>query len=216
VKGRRLVLHGTDTDQSCGDLLYGDYLERKPGSLQSLAAQLGGRIISGPAIHQAPVNSPLPPPRLPPQAHSKGASGTLSSSGSVGGPSNILKPLQDGQSPTSASGRTGSAMLQHNTSSKWLEICIRSSADISILAEIYIAGEHTDKTVFDAIKHHYQMNKPSARFLGRFAYRVTNGGCSVMVRNLLQSPCAALFTSCIEIRTLTIFWSAVPKRQASI
>lgn len=38
--------------QSCGDILYGDYIGATPGSLQGFVAQLRGKVISGPALLQ--------------------------------------------------------------------------------------------------------------------------------------------------------------------
>ncbi|KAG9664006.1 hypothetical protein KCU64_g969, partial [Aureobasidium melanogenum] len=164
---------------SCGDILYGDYLERNPGSLRSLAAELGGRIISGPALNQAPANAQLPSPQTPAATHLKGASSGLSPSGSIGGPANIPR---DGQSPTATGGQKASVVQQHGTGPKWLELCIPSTTGISSLVEIDTSGNCTDKMLFDAIRAQYHENKPSSRWLGRFAYRVMNGGGSVMVR----------------------------------
>lgn len=176
---RNLIPRRVDHDQSCGDKLYGDYLERNPGSLRSLAAELGGRIISGPALNQAPANAPIPSPQTPAAVYLKGAPGGPSPSGSIGGPANIPK---DGQGPTATGGQKAFVVHQHGTGPKWLELCIPSTTGISSLVEIDTSGNCTDKMLFDAIRAQYRENKRSARWLGRFAYRVMNGGGSVMVR----------------------------------
>jgi hypothetical protein len=161
--------------------LFGDYIERKPGSLRSLAAQLGGRIISGPALSQVSANSTSTPPRLPAQAHLKGNTAGVSSNGSNANPIDTPKSTTPGKSPVSAGKQTSTAIQECGTSNKWLELCIRSSTDVSILAEIDIAGNKTDHDVFDAIRVAYQKNKQSARLFNRFNYRVSTGGGSVMV-----------------------------------
>ncbi|KEQ57724.1 uncharacterized protein M437DRAFT_89233 [Aureobasidium melanogenum CBS 110374] len=141
---------------SCGDKLYGDYLERNPGSLRSLAAELGGRIISGPALNQAPANAPIPSPQTPAAVYLKGAPGGPSPSGSIGGPANIPK---DGQGPTATGGQKAFVVHQHGTGPKWLELCIPSTTGISSLVEIDTSGNCTDKMLFDAIRAQYRENK---------------------------------------------------------
>lgn len=47
--------------QSCGDLLYGDFKEGTPGSLQKLAERLGAVILAGPATTSTPSAQPSVP-----------------------------------------------------------------------------------------------------------------------------------------------------------
>jgi hypothetical protein len=67
------------------------------------------------------------------------------------------------------------------TKQEVVRVVLRSSTDVSILAEIDIAGEKTDHDVFGTIRVAYQKNKQSARLFNRFNYRVSTGGGSVMV-----------------------------------
>jgi hypothetical protein len=138
-------------------------------------------VISGPAHSQASAHSTSTPPRPPAQAHLKGNTAGASSNGSSANPINTSKSTTPGQSPVSAGKQTSTATQVSGTSKKWLELCIRSSTDVSILAEVDIAGEKTDHDVFDAIRVAYQKNKQSARLFNRFNYRVSTGGGSVMV-----------------------------------
>jgi hypothetical protein len=138
----------------------------------------------------------------------------VASNGSSANPIDTQKSTNPGQSPVSADKQTSTAIQVSGTSKKWLELCIRSSTDVSILAEIDIAGEKTDHDVFDAIRVAYQKNKQSARLFDRFNYRVSTGGGSVMVCFYCEALNLKHPTLPIELCMLTTSLMAVPKRQA--
>ncbi|KAK0816762.1 hypothetical protein LTR75_003445 [Friedmanniomyces endolithicus] len=148
----------------------------------SLAAELRGRVISGPAILQAPAGPSSTPPQPPSQAHLQGNAPSASSSRSAGPPRQPYAPAQQASTNTAPGGFNAGTTHQTPTANKWLEVCIRSSADISILAEIDIAGAHNDQSVFDAIRYAYVKNRVPARLFGSFAYRIPTGGGPVMFR----------------------------------
>ncbi|KAK0897901.1 hypothetical protein LTR02_010448 [Friedmanniomyces endolithicus] len=148
----------------------------------SLAAELRGRVISGPAILQAPAGPSSTPPQPPSQAHLQGNAPSASSSRSAGPPRQPYAPAQQASTNTAPGGFNAGTTHQTPTANKWLEVCIRSSADISILAEIDIAGAHNDQSVFDAIRYAYVNNRVPARLFGSFAYRIPTGGGPVMFR----------------------------------
>jgi hypothetical protein len=160
------------------------------------------------------MNSTSIPPRPPAQAHLKGTAAGVSSNGSSAGPIDTQTSKKTDQNSVSAGKQTSTAIKTSGTSKKWLELCIRSSTDVSILAEIDIAGDKTDHDVFDAIRVAYLKNKHSARLFNRFNYRVSTGGGSVMVCFYCEASNLKYPTLPIELCMLTSFLGAVPKRQA--
>ncbi|KAI9703440.1 MAG: hypothetical protein M1820_005913 [Bogoriella megaspora] len=155
---------------SCGDALCGDYFERTPGSLQVFAAQLGGRIVSGPAAYAGYSNTPSSLPATPPSAHLRQQAveeGESSQSGSSRTSTGAQQSDNIASSTAIGSRRTAAtaASIQPGAS-KWLELCIRSGPDTHILGEIDIEGWQTDQSVF--------------RRYGKS--RVPNGGIFVQMR----------------------------------
>ncbi|KAL8819082.1 MAG: hypothetical protein Q9191_007811, partial [Dirinaria sp. TL-2023a] len=164
---------------SCGDLMYGDFVEKSQGSLQTLAAQLGGRVISGPAAQGHPSNAPNVP-TVPSQAHMTGRPAGSVSAGGVGQSSGLNQQANIVPHPSAVSSSPNTTMAQQTTRTpKWLELCIRSSPDTYVLGEVDVGGTQTDQTVFKNIKEEYIRRRSSTRLLGGFALRVPNGGVFV-------------------------------------
>ncbi|KAL8838918.1 MAG: hypothetical protein Q9170_001955 [Blastenia crenularia] len=133
---------------TCGDILYGDYVQRSPGSLQNLATQLKGRLIGNHTTSsgQYDASDMPPPPRAPPSAQlsSQASNQGLGHSASQDSVSN-----QHGSSPSQSRtsfDMSSTALIQPELASpKWLELCIRSSPDTYLHEEIDIRGKPTDQ-----------------------------------------------------------------------
>jgi hypothetical protein len=167
--------------QSCGDVLFGDYVERTQGSLQALAVQLGGRVVSGPAslVGGSPsfassVTTPYPT-GLSEQTHeSQQASGSIQDSSAM--------PQSSTNAHQMLTHRASAAIIgtPQATTHRWLELCIRSSPNTYTLGELDIAGTPTDMTVFSEIRKKYQHFR-NTRILNYFDARIPNGGIFVQV-----------------------------------
>ena len=162
--------------------MYGDFIENTQGSLQNLAAQLGGRVISGPATSH-PSNMSNEPPSFPPQAHTADQSWTSALVGNVDTSHDF-----GSESLTQRAGTSDETSIQlvaqyHTAAPQWLELCIRSGPDTYILGELDVAGTQTDQTVFQKISKKYQAGRNSRWFLGFYTLRprVANGGVFVQV-----------------------------------
>ncbi|KAL9055750.1 MAG: hypothetical protein Q9162_003386 [Coniocarpon cinnabarinum] len=163
----------------CGDVLYGDFIGKTPGSLQDLAAELNGRITSGPAA----------------QGTTSAGSGSQQQSlastettvpGAPGSCSHSLDPGETSAAPVWPRIGPGPA---NNTQDhlrtmapKWLELCLLSGPNTFSLGEIDVSGPQTDKSVFDKIRVKYSSERVMARIFARLAFRVPVGGVFV------QSP----------------------------
>ena len=175
------MIDHSNLKQTCGETLYGDYIERTPGSLQRFARELGGQVLSGPAKDTAtPASSSAP--SVPVQAHIREESSSIRLTGS-----NSSQSISDSLSrtvvePGAIEGNLTAASSQNEAPTKWLELCIRSRKDPYLLGEIDVAGKQTDRTVFRKIREKYRRSKVSARLFGRFDLRVPNGATFVQVR----------------------------------
>ncbi|KAL8811659.1 MAG: hypothetical protein Q9200_001629 [Gallowayella weberi] len=193
---------------TCGDILYGDYLERSPGSLQNLVVELGGRVISRPSLERippVPSSSPAPPP---PQVYFQGQSSGSSLVERGQGPnSNRTSNLNEG--PNVNAGAVDVDVIQQPViPPKWLELCIRSSSDTYRLGEIDVSGRQTDQTVFHKIKQKYETSRSTVRLFRRLALRIPNGGVFVQFRkDKLATPRNTVATASVMARP------SVPKPQ---
>ena len=161
--------------------MYGDFIQKSQGSLQNLAAELHGRVVSGPAASSDPTNASNASPSVPSQAHIANHPGTPvpledvhSSRGS--------RPKSFKEQASSDERRTVQPAAPHRTASpQWIELCIRSGPNTYDLGEIDVAGTQTDHTVFEKIRQKYRVSRGIRRLFGIFTPHVVNGGEFVQV-----------------------------------
>ncbi|KAL8799519.1 MAG: hypothetical protein Q9182_005828 [Xanthomendoza sp. 2 TL-2023] len=193
---------------TCGDTLYGDYLEKSPGSLQNLVDELGGQVISRPSLD---CTSGVPSSSLvsnPPQAHLESqSSGSFLEATSQSYISDRVPNVNEG--PIINAGAVGvNVMEQPLVPAKWLELCIRSSPYTYRLGEIDVAGRQTDQTVFYKIKQKYESSRSTVYLFRLFALRIPKGGVFVQFRkDKSATPQNALATASVMVRP------SVPKPQ---
>lgn len=168
---------------TCGDVLYGDYKQRSPASLQKLAIELNGRLISKPTTQ--------PDQRYDNDSNSSSlespdAQSNVQSQGQRAGSASNLHTSPAGQSTTNPF-ITGNAMIQsESTSPKWLELCIRSGPDTYLHEEIDARGEPSDQMVFHLIREKYRSCRTAVRPFHIFGYKVPTGGVFVQPSNLIK------------------------------
>ncbi|KAK5164362.1 uncharacterized protein LTR77_010058 [Saxophila tyrrhenica] len=169
-----------NASKSCGDLLYGDYLEGTPGSLRALAMELGGRIICGPALQQIPTNSSGATTQLHSSPGPSFKLGPVSSCGTA--PASTLPALPARAPVISPGNPIGNSTTTAAPSKKWLEVCFPSGPDTFALAEINISEDKTDHSVFSEMSEKYYSVRKPAHLLCRFAYRKAIGGGTISFR----------------------------------
>ncbi|KAL8684135.1 MAG: hypothetical protein Q9224_006584, partial [Gallowayella concinna] len=194
---------------ACGDILYGDYLERSPESLQNLVGELGARVISRPSSEHIPRSTASPPPSLQPQVHIDGQSLGSYLAHQTSQNASSSQNLNLNERPSVNAGTLEvNVMQQPLIAPKWLELCIRSSSDTYQLGEIDVAGRQSDQTVFHKIKEKYWSSRTTVRLFGRFALRIPNGGVFVQFRkDKLATPQNTVATASVMARP------SVPKPQ---
>ncbi|KAL8789481.1 MAG: hypothetical protein Q9213_001094 [Squamulea squamosa] len=171
--------------QSCGVLLYGDYIARSTGSLEHLAAQLNGRIVARSTTQSSlPNDSNIPLPTVPAQARTRDQSSALGASGQA------PQTIHSSQGSFSASDTDiaadpvsyNSSAPSISTTPKWLELCIRSGPNNYFHEEIDVAVRQTDELVFHNIREKYRIKRAAVRLFNQFDLRIPNGGVFVQFR----------------------------------
>ncbi|KAL6714320.1 hypothetical protein ACLMJK_007743 [Lecanora helva] len=167
---------------SCGDLLYGDFIEKTQGSLQNLAAQLRGQVIGGPAVTSYPSSASNATPSLPPPLYISDQSRTSTLVRDIGTSNGSGLESSTRGAGTEGKIRIQSAAQYQTTTPRWLELCIRSGTDTYILGELDVAGKEKDQTMFNAIREKYHVHRNANWFSKVFALRIVNGGVFVQFR----------------------------------
>lgn len=133
--------------QTCGDLLYGDFREAKPGSLDDLAARLNEH--SGQGSQQGPQQGVSKSLQTPPKAHSRHGAPPLGWNMPDGtGSSNPNDPAKRAA--------VGDPSVSNTQQRQFLQLCIETGKFTLELSEVDVDQPDSDGVLFEKIRKQYE------------------------------------------------------------